>query len=161
MFLAIKNTNLGYQVYRHGEHNHPLEYEGKWGMGHFVFLKIKIKHQKFPAQIRKSEMPAAVVHENPPMISIFDAVDKIEWTFVKTFPNKVEMKMFRVQNQCLYKSRSSTAKDQWRRRYACSSQSSHNCRFMFLAIKNIKPGYHVYRHGVHNHQIITAAPQSK
>jgi hypothetical protein len=101
-------------------------------------------------------MPS-VVPENHP--TVFDVVDNIQWTFLKAFPNNEEMQKFRAQNQCLYKSQSATADDQRWYRFACVHQSLHNCQFMFLAIKNTNLGYHVYRHGEHNHQIIT--PQSK
>jgi hypothetical protein len=35
----------------------------------------------------------------------------------------------------------------WRRYY------KNRCKLMFLALKTIKGGYHVYKHGEHNHPI--------
>jgi hypothetical protein len=95
----------------------------------------------------KELMPDA----NPP--AIFRTEDNIEWTFFQTIPDYTKMDKFRYKNQCLSRKSKVLDEKSWRIRFACQRKRRHNCEFMLLAMKTAKKGYHVYKHGEHNHPL--------
>jgi hypothetical protein len=83
---------------------------------------------------------------NPP--KIFHTPDNAEWTFLQSFADYDKMQEFRHKNQCKTK----TYVDVWLRiRFNCNRRWRHNCKFQLLAMKTTKHGFHVYKHGEHNH----------
>src|SRR4051812_44888569 len=81
---------------------------------------------------------------NPP--KTFRTADKMEWTFLQTFPDYDKIQKFRHKNKCLRIHGACDAK--WCRiRYHCLRKRKNNCEFMLLAMKTAKQCYHVYKHG--------------
>jgi hypothetical protein len=93
-------------------------------------------------------------HENPP--NIFVTPDNIEWQFLQTFPDYEKVQQFRHKNQC-----HSRACDEMRNgiRSFCTRRRSQNCKFVLLAMKTIKQGYHVYKHAEHKHTALKSKSQ--
>jgi hypothetical protein len=90
----------------------------------------------------KELMPDA----NPP--PILRTADKMEWQFLQTISNYAKLKKFRLLN--LLKSNGAKEK-YWRVRYVCQRNHKNNCKFVLLALKTTKQGYHVYKHSKHEH----------
>jgi hypothetical protein len=90
-------------------------------------------------------------HKIPPRI--FRTPDNIEWTFLETFPDYERLQKFRLNNHS-YATNSDGKKS--RIRFYCypKPRRVHNCKFKLLALKTSKEGYHVYKHGEHNHATI-------
>jgi hypothetical protein len=87
-------------------------------------------------------MPA---HENPQ--KVFCTEDDSEWTFVQTFPDFDQMQEFRRKNQC----KTRWDKNAWTIACHCNRKYTHNCKFILLALKTTKNGYHIYKQGKHKH----------
>jgi hypothetical protein len=87
--------------------------------------------------------------KNPPRI--FHTADNIEWAFLQTFPDYEKLQKFRLNNHSF----ASWPGKRNRIRFYCNSGRgrAQNCKFMLLALKTTKRGYHVYKHGEHNHGI--------
>jgi hypothetical protein len=107
------------------------------------FFKLKAL---FTEQRSRSLKTDLIPDENPP--KMYRTPDGIEWQFIQTFADYDEMNTFREENQC----RSRYDGEKWCRiRFVCKRTSSHNCKFMLLAMKTTKQEYHFYKHGEHNH----------
>jgi hypothetical protein len=95
---------------------------------------------------------------NPP--AIFRTADNMEWQFLQTLPDYEKMQKFRRENHGHGHSRASRRGGEkfGRARFFCKSRNKQNqCKFMLLAIKTTRNGYHVYKHGKHNlHYFIPA-----
>jgi hypothetical protein len=85
---------------------------------------------------------------NPP--SIFHTPDNIEWTLLQTLPDYDTLDKFRRKNQCKF---TASDEDRLRIRYYCTRKRFGNCKFMLLALKTTKKGYHIYSYGEHNHLV--------
>jgi hypothetical protein len=72
----------------------------------------------------------------------------MEWTFLETCPDYEKLQKLQLNNHTFapksYEQRS-------RIRFYCNGRRAHNCEFMLLALKTKTEGYHVYKHGKHNH----------
>jgi hypothetical protein len=84
--------------------------------------------------------------ENPP--ALFRTPDNIEWQFIHTFSDRDKMQKFRRENCCRFITGDKTG---LRIRFPCQLKYSDNCQFMLLALRTTKEGYHVYKHGQHQH----------
>jgi hypothetical protein len=110
-------------------------------------LKILKNKEKRSRHIRGKEL---MLDANPP--AIYRTADTTEWNFIQTLPDYDQMQEFRQKKQCSSKS-SSLDKRAWRIRFYCSRRCYPTCKFMLLALKTTKEGYHVYKHGKHNHTV--------
>jgi hypothetical protein len=116
-------------------------------------IKKKILEKRAKCRNEKDLIPDAT----PP--KTFRTVDNIEWKFLKTISDYGKLDKFRHKNRC---KTNCCARDSWRRiRYNCNNKLYSKCQFMLLALKTTKQGYHVYKHGKHNHHPIKPNYTSK
>jgi hypothetical protein len=94
--------------------------------------------------IEKEVMPA----ENPALAIC--TRDNTEWTFLQTFADYGKMNKFRRKNHTTTKIAKRLNEKNLQLRFYCPSRLSRKCKFMLLALKTTKGGYHVYKNGEHN-----------
>jgi hypothetical protein len=112
----------------------------------FLYFTLMLKITEKRLLIRGREL---MPHKNPP--TIFRTPDNMEWTFLETFPDYEKLQKFRHRNKCQLSTSQAKNEKALRMRYWCLRKLMNNCKFMLLALKTTKEGYHVYKHGEHNH----------
>jgi hypothetical protein len=111
-----------------------------------AFTCLKIIEKRVLSHWRTKDL---MPYENPPMI--FVSPDNIEWTFLQTIPDDAKLEQFRFKNYCKFIPRDNKCLRK-RFRYVCHRKfHKEKCKFMLMAMKNTKFGFHVYQHGEHNH----------
>ena len=86
--------------------------------------------------------------ENPP--AVVGTPDNIQWTFLKTLADYTKMTKCWHENNCTSDARREKS---YRIRNYCANKPRRQCKFMLLAMKTTKQGYHVFKHGEHNHPV--------
>jgi hypothetical protein len=142
----LKNGTI--HVYSFAQHNHPIISEGKLYLLIYCGFYSKITEKRAVYITEKELMPDA----NPP--AIFRTADNSEWKFLQTVPDYGKLQKFQ-RNSLSHPTRGD--EKSWRIRFYCNRRSSCNCNYMWLAVKNTKKGYHVYKRGKHNHQPVSSS----
>jgi hypothetical protein len=85
---------------------------------------------------------------HPPQI--LKLPDNTEWKFLGTLLDYDKLQKLRIKNHTFATKRNEKS---LRIRFYCYRRSSHQCKFMLLALKTTKQGYHVYKRGEHNNHL--------